>query len=69
MANQTAWTKVVEKVELEDTGDILRPLKKLHARYIAEAKIREQAALEAGAPKLAAYYRQAAVNIGRLVGQ
>ena len=69
MSNQAAWTKVVEKVELVDEGDILRPLKKLHARYIAEAEIREQAALEAGKPGMAVYYRRAATNIGRLLEQ
>ena len=69
MSNQGVWTKVVETVELEDTGDILRPLKRLHARYIAEAEIRELAALEAGHPGANDYCRTAATNIGRLLEQ
>lgn len=69
MSNQAAWTKVVETVELEDTGDILRPLKRLHAKYIAEAEIREIAARDAGKPTMAVFYRTAATNIGRMLGQ
>ena len=69
MSNQGVWKKVEETVELVDEGDVLRPLKRLHARYIAEAEIREQAALEAGKPETMWYYRQAAVNIERLLGQ
>lgn len=69
MSNQGVWKKVEEKVELVDEGDILRPLKKLHARYIAEAEIRERAALEAGKPGMNHFYRDAATNIGGLLGQ
>jgi len=57
------WVKVVETVELEDTGDILNPLRRVLAKYLSRAAKHE----EAGKPERAAYYNEQAGNLMRLI--
>jgi hypothetical protein len=58
------WKKVEATVESVDTGDILVPLRAVQQQYLDKA-----AEFEAvRKPELAAYYNDAAVNIGRLLG-
>lgn len=58
-----AWTKVAETVELEDTGDILAPLKRIELQYLMRADKHEKA----GKPERATYYHEQANNIARIV--
>lgn len=57
------WTKVVETVELEDTGDILMPLKRISVKYATKAiefhKINKH--------ELAKYYDEQSANVDRLI--
>jgi hypothetical protein len=58
------WKKVEAQVEQTDTGDILVPLRRVQQQYLDKAAkvgvVRQ--------PELAAYYQEAAVNVGRLLG-
>jgi hypothetical protein len=58
-----AWTKVEETVELEDTGDILAPLRLIEIQYLSHAAKHEAA----GKPERAAYYHEQARNVARLI--
>jgi len=63
MTAKNAWTKVVETVELEDTGDILMPLKRVSMKYAAKAA--EFRAVNK--PERAAYYDEQTVNVDRII--
>jgi hypothetical protein len=65
MAKQTdiVWTKPAETVEMEDTGDILAPLRRVLVRYLARAEKHETA----GKPERAAYYNEQATNLKRII--
>ncbi len=58
-----AWTKVTETMEMEDTGDILTPLRRVLAKYLSRAAKHETA----GKPERAAYYNEQARNLMRLI--
>ncbi len=70
----TAWQKVVNTVELEDTGDILTPLRRMYEHYVSKANKLYQQAVEnpekrANIHKNAEYYRQAAEAVQGLINQ
>ena len=72
--NVTAWRKVVNTVELEDTGDILTPLRRMYEHYVSKANKLYQQAVEnpekrANIHKNAEYYRQAAEAVQGLLNQ
>ena len=62
-SGQTKWAKVTETVEMEDSGDILYPLRKVQVEYNVQA-LRHEAA---GRTANAAYCREQVANIGRLI--
>lgn len=70
----TAWQKVVETVQMEDTGDILTPLRRMYEYYVSRANMLYQQAVEnpekrANIHKNAEYYRQAAEAVQGLLNQ
>jgi hypothetical protein len=83
MAKQTEsqWVKVTETVELEDTGDILAPLKRVSVKYAAKALAWENRAPKVDErkersysrrplpikPTDASFYREASENVDRLI--
>jgi hypothetical protein len=83
MAKQidTVWTKVTETVELEDTGDILMPLKRVSVKYAAKALAWENRAPKVDErkersysrrplpvrPTDASFYREASENVDRII--
>ena len=73
-ATVTAWQKVVNTVELEDTGDILTPLRRMYEYYVSRANKLYQQAVEnpekrANIHKNAEYYRQASEAVQGLLNQ
>ena len=62
-SGQTKWAKVTETVQMEDSGDILYPLRKVQVEYY----IRALRAEGAGHPERAAYYHEQVKNVGRLI--
>ena len=73
-ATVTAWQKVVNTVELEDTGDILTPLRRMYEHYVSKANKLYQQAIEnpekrANIHKTAEYYRQAAEAVQGVINQ
>jgi hypothetical protein len=61
--NDIVWKKAEETVEMEDTGDILTPLRRVEQKYLARAAKHEAA----GKPERAAYYDEQANNIARII--
>lgn len=75
------WAKVTETVELEDTGDILIPLKRVSVKYAAKVLVWENRAPKADErkersylrrplpvqPTDASFYREASENVDRLI--
>ena len=61
--NDIVWKKAEETVEMEDTGDILTPLRRVLAKYLSRAAKHETA----GKPERAAYYNEQASNLMRLI--
>jgi len=57
------WAKVTETVQLEDTGDILTPLRRIEQQYLMRAA-KHEAAMK---PERAAYYHEQAGNLARLI--
>jgi len=67
-ATVTAWRKTETKVELEDTGDILIPLRRMYKYYVQKScKLYQQAAenpeKRANIIKNADYYKRAAEDV------
>ena len=60
----SAWVKSAATVEQVDTGDILVPLRAVQTQYLDRAAKHEAA----GRVQRAIYYHEAAVNIGRMLG-
>jgi len=79
MAKETAatvgaWTKVQSTVEIEDTGDILTPLRRMYEFYVTKScKLYQQAAenpeKRANIIKNAEYYKQSAEAVQALINQ
>jgi hypothetical protein len=72
--NVTAWRKVVNMVELEDTGNILTPLQRMYEHYVSKAcKLYQQATenpeKRANIIKNADYYKRAAENLLTVINQ
>ena len=72
--NVTAWRKVVNMVELEDTGDTLTPLRRMYEYYVSRAcKLYQQATenpeKRANIIKNADYYKRAAENLLTVINQ
>jgi hypothetical protein len=73
-ATVTAWRKTETKVELEDTGDILIPLRRMYEYYVQKScKLYQQAAenpeKRANIIKNADYYEQAAESVMAVINQ
>jgi hypothetical protein len=73
-ATVTAWAKVVETVQMEDTGDILTPLRRMYEHYVSKAcKLYQQAAenpeKRANIIKNADYYKRAAEDLLAVINQ
>jgi hypothetical protein len=62
-SGQTKWAKVTETVQMEDSGDILYPLRKVQVEYYIRALRHEGA----GRIQQAAYYHEQVKNVGRLI--
>jgi len=70
----TAWRKVVETVPMEDTGDILTPLRRMYEHYVSKAcKLYQQATenpeKRANIIKNADYYKRAAESVMAVINQ
>jgi non-ribosomal peptide synthetase component F len=61
--NDIVWKKAEETVEMEDTGDILTPLRRIERQYLARAARH----VVAGKPERAEYYDEQANNIARMI--
>ena len=76
-ATVTAWRKTETKVELEDTGDILIPLRRMYEYYVQKScKLYQQAAENPENPekreniiKNADYYKRAAESVMAVINQ
>jgi hypothetical protein len=76
-ATVTAWRKTETKVELEDTGDILIPLRRMYEYYVQKScKLYQQAAEHPENPekraniiKNADYYKRAAESVMAVINQ
>jgi hypothetical protein len=73
-ATVTAWRKTETKVELEDTGDILIPLRRMYEYYVQKScKLYQQTAenpeKRANIIKNADYYKRAAESVMAVINQ